>query len=79
MVVVKSKFYDATYLEQTESLAALLKKYWSVEIFWFPFNSLLDWVGNMVPTESGRQLNVAAFPEPPAADTKLVRNYAQSA
>ena len=62
------------FLEQTEKLAAFLQKYWSVELFWFPFNSLLDWVGKLLPTASGRQLNVAEFPEPPAVDTEMVRN-----
>ena len=65
--------FDNNLLEQTKELAALLKEYWSVEIFWFPFNSLLSWLIKMLPTPSAQQLSIPELPVPQADPITAVR------
>ena len=37
------------FLIQAEKMGKLLEKYWSVEIFWFPFNSIVNRMLSMLP------------------------------
>ena len=48
---------------QTKKLSELLKKYWSVEILWFPFNSIVDRLLNMLPLVFGRTNDRNEIPE----------------
>ena len=54
-------------MQDSKPLADLLDKYWSVEMFWFPFNSLFKWVETILPSSnSEKQLKIPQYPEIPA-------------
>jgi hypothetical protein len=43
----------------TEKLAKLLNKYWSVELFWFPFNSIINRMLQVLPDMDDTELTVS--------------------
>ena len=47
------------FLYQTEKLAKLLNKYWSVELFWFPFNSIIDRMLDVLPDMDDTELTIS--------------------
>ncbi len=53
----------ATSIKQT-AFSELIKKNWSVELFWFPFNSLMTWLKKALPTASAMQINTPQYPVP---------------
>ena len=48
---------------QTKKMAELLQQYWSVEIFWFPFNSIVDRILSILPLVKGSGDNPNKIPE----------------
>ena len=44
------------FIYQTEKLASLMNKYWSLELFWFPFNSFLSGILNIFRDENEHEL-----------------------
>ena len=45
---------------QTEKLAKLLNEYWSVELFWFPFNSIINRMLEVLPDFGDTELILSA-------------------
>ena len=44
---------------QTRKLANLLNKYWSVELFWFPFNSIINRMLEVLPDMNDTELTIS--------------------